>query len=128
VLRAVCVILRRATAAGGVAARGQGLGVVVCALVDDLRDAAVGEGALDLLLHGAIAVGALVVAPRVLAPLHLLLPVLPPIVSVLKLLLVAAFVAHLYRFLLLLLLLLLLHNEAKGAAVLPAELILLRGV
>jgi hypothetical protein len=59
--------------------------VVVRALVHDLRDAPVGQGPLHLLLHGAAVVRALVVAARVLAPLHLLLPVLAPVVPVLQL-------------------------------------------
>jgi len=87
---AVCggllLLPRRDDPTGGrVAARGQRLGVVVRALVDDLRDAAVGQGPLHLLLHGAAVVRALVVAARVLAPFHLLLPVLAPVVTVLQL-------------------------------------------
>jgi hypothetical protein len=89
--RAAERVLGRVAAAGlkqlrrraGVPARVLRLGVVVCALVHDLGDLAV-QRPLHLLLGGAAREGALVVAARVLAPLHLLLPVLAPVVPVVR--------------------------------------------
>nr|ACL53556.1 unknown [Zea mays] len=67
----------------GAPARTLRLRVVVRALVHDLRDLAV-RRLLHLLLGGAAREAALVVAARVLAPLHLLLPVLAPVVPVVR--------------------------------------------
>lgn len=50
-------------------------------LIDDLSDMPI-KRPLDLLLSRAVGVRALVIAPGVLAPLHLLLAVFPPIVPV----------------------------------------------
>ncbi|KAG0593969.1 hypothetical protein M758_UG036300 [Ceratodon purpureus] len=41
-------------------------------------------GALHLLLHGATRLRAIVIASGVLAALHLLLPILPPVVAILR--------------------------------------------
>jgi hypothetical protein len=59
------------------------LGVVVRALVHDLRDLPL-RRPLHFLLGEAAGEAALVVAARVLAPLHLLLPVLAPVVAVVR--------------------------------------------
>lgn len=58
--------------------------MAVSSLIDDLSDLSI-EVSFDLLLRGAIRKRALVIAPRILAPFHLLLSILSPVISVIRL-------------------------------------------
>lgn len=66
---------------GGGSSGGLRLRMVMASLVDNLGNLAI-QRPLDLLLGRAIRKSALVIAPGVFAPLHLLLAVFPPVVAI----------------------------------------------